>query len=240
MNIDVEFREKYVDIIGIDEAGRGPLAGPVVSCAVKLDADESEKILKELDFLDDSKKLSHAKHRIVYEYVRRNRISYGIGMATESEIDTMNILNATSLSMKRAVMKLKSDFEMALVDGKNLKLNFENTQIVGGDSSSCSIAVASNVAKYVRDNILIGMSKLYPLFSFERHKGYGTKDHIEKIRKNGVLPFHRLTFRPVTEIIETEFLNTWRDNKIISEERFEAILRKKSGESKKEDVYESL
>ena len=211
--MDLEFdrgmRNKYDKIVGIDEAGRGPLAGPVVSCAVELDENQARILLQEIPFLNDSKKLNRKKHKLIYEYVIKNKIDHAIGISSESEIDIHNILKATCMSMEKAVSKMNIKKHMCIVDGKNLKLKFDNVQIIGGDAQSVSIALASNVAKYVRDTIMIGYSKNYVGYFFDKHKGYGTKKHIESMKNAGIIPLHRLTFKPVYELIKTDILCKW-------------------------------
>lgn len=187
-----DFDLKYGDIIGVDEAGRGPLAGNVVAAAVKIkNYDES------LSEIDDSKKLSEKKREKIYELIMEN-FYVGIGEATVEEIDRFNILNATFLAMRRAIKDLekKVGFEKILVDGNRLikELDREQVTIVKGDSKSLSIAAASIIAKVTRDRKMLEESKKYPEYSFEKHKGYGTKLHIERLKEYGASKIHRKTF----------------------------------------------
>lgn len=193
MNNLYDFDLKQGVIIGVDEAGRGPLAGPVVAAAVQIK--DFHNFFNEIN---DSKKLSEKKREQLFD----NIITYcdvGIGIASVEEIDKENILNATFLAMKRALEDIcvsSLNFDKVLVDGNKLIKNFQGKQefLIKGDSKSLSIAAASIVAKVSRDHIMKKFSKLYPNYFFEKHKGYGTKLHIEIILEKGVLNIHRKTF----------------------------------------------
>ena len=180
----------YKVVCGIDEAGRGPLAGPVHAAAVIL------PIGLEIEGLNDSKKLSEKKREQLFDVICEKAIDYSIGVATEKEIDEINILNATFLAMHRAVEGLKIKPDYALIDGNQYpKIPFvmEET-VVKGDAKSMSIAAASILAKVSRDRFMLQKAEEYPQYQFEKHKGYGTKVHYEAIREYGPSPIHRLTF----------------------------------------------
>ena len=170
----------YHVVCGVDEAGRGPLAGPVFAAAVIL----PQNLM--IDGLNDSKKLSEKKREILYDKIKNLALTYAVAFATEHEIDEINILNATFLAMKRAVAKLNLKPDIVLVDGnKSPELEISTQTIVKGDSLSASIAAASILAKVERDRLMKNLSKKYPEYNFEKHKGYGTKMHIDLIKKYG-------------------------------------------------------
>ena len=176
-------------ICGVDEAGRGPLAGPVCAAAVILPAGLV------IPGLDDSKKLSDKRRRELFPIIQENALAYGIAFATHEEIDRINILQATFLAMERALAQLKIKPDLALIDGnrqKDFGINVET--VVKGDSRSANIAAASVLAKVTRDNYMEEMAKTYPGYGFEIHKGYGTKAHYEALRNLGPSPIHRMTF----------------------------------------------
>lgn len=179
----------YKIVCGVDEAGRGPLAGPVYAAAVILPDG-----LDDLG-INDSKKLSEKKREALFDVICEKAIAYGIGFATETEIDEINILNAAFLAMKRAVEAMGVKPDLVLVDG-NRKPNtgYEEITLVKGDSKSISIAAASILAKVSRDRYMKELSEKYPEYKFEQHKGYGTKLHYEMIEKYGILPDHRRSF----------------------------------------------
>lgn len=176
-------------ICGVDEAGRGPLAGPVCAAAVILPPH------LELPGLNDSKKLSDKKRRELFPLIREQAIAYGIAFADHREIDEMNILQATYLAMQRAIDQLKGKAEYALIDGNRARdFGLPVQTVVKGDSRSASIAAASILAKVTRDDYMLEMAKQYPEYGFEIHKGYGTKAHYEALRTYGACPIHRGTF----------------------------------------------
>jgi len=182
-------KKGYKVIAGIDEAGRGPLAGPVVACAV---------IIKDLDFssrIDDSKKLSPARRLAAYkEIIEKAHI--GISMVDEDIIDSVNIRRATIMAMEEAVINLGVEPDILLIDGDlKLDLPYRQEQIIKGDSKSVSIAAASIIAKVARDALMIDFHKIYPQYRFDLHKGYGTRRHIEAIARHGLSPIHRRSFR---------------------------------------------
>ena len=176
-------------ICGVDEAGRGPLAGPVCAAAVIL----PEHL--EIPGLTDSKKLSDKKRRELFPIIQEQAVAYGIGLASEAEIDEINILQATFLAMRRALDQLSVRPEIALIDGnRETDFGLPVKTVVKGDSLSANIAAASVLAKVTRDNIMVELAETYPEYGFEIHKGYGTKAHYEALRQYGPCPIHRKTF----------------------------------------------
>ena len=183
-------------VAGVDEVGRGPLAGPVVAAAVILDPS------KPIDELRDSKKMSVKKRLLVSENIKLNSLAWAFGRAEADEIDKINILQASLLAMKRAVEKLKIRPEIVLVDGKYTPdINIKKKAIIKGDSLIPAISAASIIAKVERDNEMIKLEKIYPGYGFSSHKGYPTKQHIESLEKLGITDIHRLTFSPVSKYI---------------------------------------
>ena len=179
----------YSVVCGIDEAGRGPLAGPVFAAAVIL-PDGCE-----IPGLNDSKKLTAKKREALFDVILEKAVATGVASASEREIDDLNILNATFLAMKRAVEELAVSPDYALVDGNRKPgLGIPEETVVKGDSRSMSIAAASILAKVSRDRYMLEMAKLYPEYQFEKHKGYGTKLHYEMIGQYGVSEIHRKSF----------------------------------------------
>ena len=179
----------YNGICGVDEAGRGPLAGPVFAAAVILPEGHI------IEGVNDSKKLSEKKRDLLFDKIIDECVCYSIGTASEREIDEINILQATFLAMKRAVDGLEIKPDLALVDGNQIPpVNADVLTIVKGDGKSASIAAASIIAKVSRDRYMIELAKQYPQYEFERHKGYGTKLHYEKIAEHGICEAHRKTF----------------------------------------------
>lgn len=176
-------------ICGVDEAGRGPLAGPVCAAAVIL----PEHL--QIPGLNDSKKLSDKKRRDLFPIIKEQAIAYGIAFATVEEIDEINILQATFLAMERAVAQLNGQADFALIDGnREPKLDIESMAVVKGDSRSASIAAASILAKVTRDDYMEELAAQYPQYGFEVHKGYGTKRHYQAIEQFGMCPAHRRSF----------------------------------------------
>lgn len=181
--------EGYRIICGVDEAGRGPLAGPVYAAAVILPEGHI------VEGVNDSKKLSEKKRDMLYDKIVDECVCYSVGTATEKEIDEINILQATFLAMKRAVEGLEIKPDIALIDGnKKPGLDIAEWDIVKGDSKSANIAAASIIAKVSRDRYMLEMAEKYPQYQFEKHKGYGTKLHYEMIEKYGISEIHRKTF----------------------------------------------
>ena len=189
-----EFEQKYLDagyklICGVDEAGRGPLAGPVCAAAVILPPNI------DIPGLNDSKKLSDQKRRELFPIICEKAIAYGIAFATHEEIDEINILQATYLAMERAISQLEPKADFALIDGNRAKdFGIPLETVVGGDGRSASIAAASVLAKVTRDNYMMEMAEKYPEYGFEIHKGYGTKAHYAALTQLGPSPIHRTTF----------------------------------------------
>ena len=179
----------YTAVCGCDEAGRGPLCGPVVAAAVIL------PLGCVIEGLDDSKKLTEQKREKLFDKIREVAIAYAIAEATPEEIDEINILNASMLAMRRAVEALSVRADFALIDG-NCSRGFEidTETVVKGDAKSCSIAAASILAKVTRDRGCIELDKEYPMYGIAKHKGYPTKDHMDAVRKYGPSPIHRRSF----------------------------------------------
>ena len=195
---DVHFIKTTQNILvaGVDEAGRGPLAGPVVAAAVILDP------LKPIEGLADSKILSERKRDSLFEIIKIYALSWSVGMASVEEIDEFNILQATLLAMHRAVNGLTIQPDEALIDGNRLPdLLIPAQAIIKGDSKVQAISAASILAKVERDKIMVDYHKKYPDFSFHLHKGYGTGQHFHEIGQFGFLPIHRKTFNPVRTMI---------------------------------------
>lgn len=186
-----EVRENgYKFVCGVDEAGRGPLAGPVCAAAVILPED------CEIPGLNDSKKLSEKKREALFDIIKEKAVAYSIAYGTLEEIEQYNILEATYIAMNRAIDGLSPKTDFALIDGnrvpKGIKIPCET--VVKGDSESCSIAAASILAKVTRDRLMLEYDKKYPEYLFAQHKGYGTKAHYEAIKQHGVCEIHRLSF----------------------------------------------
>ena len=177
---------KYV--AGVDEVGRGPLAGPVVCCAVIMPMDDI------IDGINDSKKLSEKKREVLAELIKEKAVSYCIYEIWQDEIDEINILEAVKKCMTKAVEGLKVRPDITLVDGVNTHLPINAEYVIKGDFNSYTIGCASIVAKVYRDNLMVGYAKEFPEYGFEKHKGYGTKVHIEKIKEIGPCKLHRKTF----------------------------------------------
>lgn len=176
-------------ICGVDEAGRGPLAGPVCAAAVILPRD------LEIPGLTDSKKLTDKKRRELFPVIQQKAVAWGIGLASEQEIDEINILQATFLAMERALAQLSVKPDLALIDGNREKdFGLPVKTVVKGDSLSANIAAASVLAKVTRDDIMVALAQEYPHYGFEIHKGYGTKAHYAALREYDASPIHRKTF----------------------------------------------
>ena len=179
----------YKAICGVDEAGRGPLAGPVCAAAVILPPNTI------IDGVNDSKKLTEKKREALFDVIKESAVSYSIAYASVEEIESINILNATMLAMKRAVEGLDVKADYAMIDGNKMPpLDIDGETIVKGDAKSMSIACASILAKVSRDRLLYEYAKEYPQYQFDKHKGYGTAAHREAILKYGPCPYHRMSF----------------------------------------------
>ena len=186
---DALYEQGLTAICGVDEAGRGPLAGPVCAAAVILPRDLV------IEGLNDSKKLSDKRRRELFPVIQEKAIAYGIGFASEQEIDEINILQATFLAMKRALAQLEGKADFALIDGnRETDFGLPVMTVVKGDSRSANIAAASVLAKVSRDNVMDELAKEYPQYGFEIHKGYGTKAHYAALTEHGASPVHRKSF----------------------------------------------
>ena len=189
-----EIEDKYraqghTNICGVDEAGRGPLAGRVYAAAVIL------PYRAEIHGLNDSKKLTEKKREELFGTITGIAESYAVAYASNEEVDELNILNATYLAMNRAIEALSARTTIALIDGnRNTGIKYNSISIIGGDGLSASIAAASILAKVTRDRYMMEMSELYPEYAFEKHKGYGTKLHYERLRTHGLSEIHRASF----------------------------------------------
>ena len=182
-------------IAGVDEVGRGPLVGPVVTAAVILPKNYY------LEGLTDSKKLSEKKRNEFYPIIMRDAISVGIGIIDAKKIDEVNIYEATKLAMYQAISKLNPKPEHVLIDAMKLNLDMPSTSIIHGDALSETIGAASVIAKVTRDNMMIELDKKYPQYGFKKHKGYPTKEHLENLKKYGPLDNYRFTYGPVRDLI---------------------------------------
>lgn len=183
------YENGFTSVCGVDEAGRGPLAGPVCAAAVILPEG------KIIDGVNDSKKLSEKKREALFDVIKEEAVAYGVGWASVEEIEEINILNAAMLAMKRAVEELKLKPDFIYVDGnKTPDFDIPCKAVIKGDANSMSIAAASILAKVSRDRLMLEYAKEYPEYMFEKHKGYGTKLHKEAILKYGPCPIHRMSF----------------------------------------------
>lgn len=190
--------EGYKYIAGVDEAGRGPLVGPVVAGAVIL------PIGYDLEGLTDSKKLSEKKREKYYEILQKDAIAIGVGIVDAKTIDEINIYEASRLAMKKALKDLKTKPEYVLSDAMPLQLDVPNEPIIHGDALSISIAAGSVIAKVTRDHLMMDLAKKHPEYEFENHKGYPTKRHLELLEKYGPLENYRFTYKPVHALMEKE------------------------------------
>lgn len=182
-------KQGYQWIAGVDEAGRGPLAGPVFAAAVIMDMD------KYIPDIKDSKKLSEKKREELYDYITNNAVAYSVCCVSEQEIDKINILNATHRCMNAAVNQLSVTPDYVLIDGNSIKgMSYPHQCVVKGDSNCYCIAAASILAKVSRDRFITEYDKVYPQYHFAKHKGYGTKEHIAAILEYGLCPVHRRSF----------------------------------------------
>ena len=175
-------------VCGVDEAGRGPLAGPVCAAAVILN--------EEIEGLNDSKKLSEKKREALFDEIKEKSVSFSIAFASVEEIEEYNILNATYLAMNRAIEGLNVKADFALIDGNRVPtgITVPCETVVKGDAKSCSVAAASILAKVTRDRLMLEEDEKYPEYNFKKHKGYGTKEHTDAILKYGLSPIHRPSF----------------------------------------------
>jgi len=189
-----ELIENGIELIcGVDEVGRGPLIGPVVAAAVIL------PVNYKLEGLTDSKKLSEKKREQFYEIIKRDALAIGVGVISEKRIDEINIYEATKEAMYMAINNLSVKPEHVLIDAMPLELDIPRTSIIKGDLLSLSISAASVIAKVTRDHMLYELDKEYPMYDLKNNKGYGTKKHIEAIKKYGITKYHRLSYKPVSD-----------------------------------------
>ena len=194
------YNEKIKVIVGVDEAGRGPLCGPVVAAACILPRTYiNEKI-------NDSKKLSEKKRELLYDEIINNALSYGVGIVDSKRIDEINIYEATKEAMHLAISQLKIDYDLILTDAMKLKdEKVDVIDIIKGDAKCQCIAAASIIAKVTRDRILLDMDQKHPEYGFKSHKGYGTKKHIEAIKEHGIIDgFYRETYEPIKSLLLEE------------------------------------
>ena len=190
-NFDLQFvKDGKTLIAGVDEAGRGPLAGPVCVASVIMPL-ETDKIITGVN---DSKKLTEKKREMLFDEIINTAIDYKIEFVSEKEIDDINILNATKQGMKRAICGLKSKPDLVLIDAVNLDVEIPTESIIKGDAKSYNIAAASILAKVSRDRLMLELDAKYPEYNFKKHKGYGTKEHIENLKKFGKCEIHRNSF----------------------------------------------
>ena len=190
------YSEKIKVIVGVDEAGRGPLAGPVVASACILSRAYNNKEI------NDSKQLSEKKREELFEIIKKDAVAYGIGIVSAEEIDTLNIYEATKKAMKEAIANLKCKFDLILTDAMPLKgFDVEVVPIIKGDAKALPIAAASIIAKVTRDHMMEELGKKYPEYGFEVHKGYGTAKHMEALKKYGPIKgVHRYSYKPVAKV----------------------------------------
>ena len=193
-NYEKEAWEKGLTLVGIDEAGRGPLAGPLVVAGVVFPVgyDSGE--------INDSKQLTEKKREELYDIIIRDALFYQIEIVEPEEIDRLNILEADRAAMTRIALRAPTD--IVLTDAVDLRIDKKVTSLIKGDTLSCSIAAGSILAKVTRDRIMVEYDKKYPEYGFAKHKGYGTKMHLEALQKYGVTPIHRRSFRPVFEAMQ--------------------------------------
>ena len=190
------YSDKVKIIVGVDEAGRGPLAGPVVAAACIL----SRAYIN--NDINDSKQLSEKKREELFELIKKDAIAYGVGIVSAEEIDTLNIYEATKKAMKEAINNLKVKFDLILTDAMPLKgFDVEVVSIIKGDAKALPIAAASIIAKVTRDHMMEELAKKYPEYGFEEHKGYGTAKHMEALKKYGPIKgVHRFSYKPVAKV----------------------------------------
>ena len=197
---NLEYESKYYEkgltlFAGSDEAGRGPLAGPLVVAACILPKGYQHELI------NDSKKLTDKKRRMLYETIKKDALAYHIEVIDIETIDKINIYQASKLGMKICLEKLSIKPEAALLDAMNLDMDYPVESIIKGDEKSLSIAAASILAKVYRDDLMIEYSKEYPQYQFDKNKGYGTKVHLEALDKYGITPLHRKTYEPVKSML---------------------------------------
>ncbi len=198
---DNAISEGYKYICGVDEVGRGCLAGSVVAASVILNLEHT------IEGIDDSKKLTAKKRENLYEQITKTALAYSIAVIDSETIDNINIYNATKMAMNQSIQSLSITPDLLLIDAMKLNYGINEISIIKGDSKSISIAAASIVAKVYRDNMMTEYAKMYPNYSFEKHKGYGTAIHLKAIQKYGITDIHRKTFKPIAIYIKDEQSN---------------------------------
>jgi len=197
LKYEKELYDKGISLIaGVDEVGRGPLVGPVVAAAVILPKNYK------LEGLTDSKKISEKKRETFYHILMEEALAIGVGVISEKIIDEVNIYQASKLAMIEALKNLSIKPEHVLIDAMPLELDVESTSIIHGDALSLSIAAASVIAKVTRDRMMIELDEKYPMYGFKKHKGYPTKEHLQNLKKFGVLDNYRFTYKPVSDLIK--------------------------------------
>lgn len=192
----LEYENKYRSIgykfvVGTDEAGRGPIAGPLVVAACILPVDYDNPLI------DDSKKLNEKKREILFEEIKKVALDYSIEIISVEEVDKLNIYKASKIGMERCLKKLTHPYDVVLTDAMPIDCNVPFEAIIKGDAKSQSIAAASILAKVTRDHIMLELAALYPEYDLENNKGYGTKKHLDAIEEHGILPIHRTTYEPI-------------------------------------------
>lgn len=190
------YQDGVSTIAGVDEAGRGPLAGPVVAAAVILKKGATFK------YVNDSKQLSERQRNLALEEIKKNALSISISIASVEEIDLINIYRASREAMISAIKNLKVKPDYVLIDAMPMELDIPHESIIKGDQKSVSIAAASIVAKTTRDKYMMEMDKLFPNYGFKNHKGYGTIEHLKAIQTYGILPIHRKSYKPIKEMLK--------------------------------------
>jgi ribonuclease HII len=201
-----EFEERLYEqgityIAGVDEAGRGPLAGPVVAAAVILKKGAT------FTYVNDSKQLTEKERELALVEIKENAVAIGIGMSSVQEIDLINIYRASRQAMLSAISQLKVKPEFILSDAMPMEIDIPMESIIKGDAKSVSIAAASIIAKTTRDAYMVEMDKLFPSYGFAKHKGYPTKEHVEAIKTFGILPIHRKTYEPIKSMLKKDLFN---------------------------------
>lgn len=201
-----EFEERLYEqgityVAGVDEAGRGPLAGPVVAAAVILKKGAT------FTYVNDSKQLTEKERELALVEIKENAVAIGIGMSSVQEIDLINIYRASRQAMLSAISQLKVKPEFILSDAMPMEIDIPMESIIKGDAKSVSIAAASIIAKTTRDAYMVEMDKLFPSYGFAKHKGYPTKEHVEAIKTFGILPIHRKTYEPIKSMLKKDLFN---------------------------------
>lgn len=196
LNENELYQKGFKYIAGVDEAGRGPLAGPVVAAAVILKKDA------QLQYVNDSKQLSEKQRQLALKEIKENALAIGIGISSVDEIDRINIYRAARQAMLSAIYQLKIKPDFLLIDAMPMEIDIPLKSMIKGDTLSVSIAAASIVAKTTRDAYMIEMDKIFPEYNFKQHKGYGTQEHLDAIKNYGITPIHRKTFKPIKNMLK--------------------------------------